>query len=478
MTSNDQRPNIKTTEIYFDMKLIFQKTSFPKAPGGDRYEWKEAETIFEVPKTGRYLITITASAQNGQQNGAGDDDDLRVTLNGFPFGSLEVHEEMISWKGFGTSAAWDGASLKGANKTVYFFLELEPEIEKWYWFNVKKQHTLKFFADGKPDLRMIEVFELNRKKDFTLKNLRPLENVFTDRKGIPWMSFVFLGVHPKNLEVTAKCQSGRQKNGTDGDNIKVVVNGKILINPEAPISDTYKNFYFSGDQMQGQGKTLELKVEDLDFTENTMELWYDQTPILEKLQIDFFEKQAYLKELEKEFIRDPEGTRQEEYENLKKLAYRGQKWGLKYAPQFLLHSLQKNPQEIVFESNDPLIRELKKDKAAYEKILQLVQKGLTANKLQDEIVIDQEKTGEINFQATKDLAIAIHGIKKVAYEAIPTDRGSFNVNITLFDRYDFNPKEKIISPANWLAKMGDKGEKVRVITNFPIRIKLKENIKL
>lgn len=444
------------------MKNIFKKTTFPDAPGGDRYKWKEAETIFEVPRKGRYLIAITASAKNSQQNGMGDDDDLRVTLNDFPFGQYEVHQEMVSWKGFGTSAAWDGASLKGATKTIYFFVELE-----------KGEQKLVFFVDEKPKLKSVEVFELNRKNDFTLKNLRPPENIATDRDGIPWTSFVFLRVHPKGFKIIANCLSASQKNGTDGDNIKVIINGKILPNPDAPTSRTYKNFYFSGDQMQGQSKTLELKPEDLDFTENAMELWYDETPILEKLQINFFAHEVdYLKTLEKAFIKDPEGVRQKELKKWQWRAAVGKKTGLKYSSKLLLHSLQENPPEVVFESNDSFVTELKKDKKNFKKVLNLIEEKLRKGELEGEMAMGGEGD-EINFgnRLTKpDLYLAIHGIKKISYKATQQSQNSFKVDITLHDYYNFEP-------TNWLKKRGDKGEKIRMIRNYPIRIKLREDIK-
>ena len=81
----------------------FTKTDFSFSPGGNVYEWKEAETRFTVPKSGKYVIAITASAKNGKQNSTGDDDDLRVVINGYEFGKHENHEEKMSWHGFGTS---------------------------------------------------------------------------------------------------------------------------------------------------------------------------------------------------------------------------------------------------------------------------------------------------------------------------------------------------------------------------------------
>lgn len=270
------------------MKLIFQKSKFSKAPGGDRYEWKKAETRFAVPKDGIYIIAITASARNGKRNGTGDDDDLRITLDGYEFGKREIHEKKTSWHGFGTSAAWDGASLKGSDKTVYLFAELTDG-----------EHSLTFIADGKPKLKKIEVYQLDKKKtaieDVIFEFNEKAAGTKTDKNGIPWKSFVFqsqFNTTPfkvKLIEITATCESAKQKGGTDGDNIKTYANGIIIKNPKAPTSNKYKNFFFSGDLSQGQTETLMLHGDQFSFSDSgdfSIELWYDESPLLKRVKIE------------------------------------------------------------------------------------------------------------------------------------------------------------------------------------------------
>jgi len=70
------------------LEKIFSRTSFPRAPGGDRYEWKAAETVFQISIKGLFAIKITASAKNAKQNRAADDDDLRLALDDFDFGAF------------------------------------------------------------------------------------------------------------------------------------------------------------------------------------------------------------------------------------------------------------------------------------------------------------------------------------------------------------------------------------------------------
>lgn len=100
------------------MKKVFEKLNFTTAPGWNLYEWKDAETSFVIAQTGLFVIKIAASPKNAKQNNSTDDDDLRIALDGFSFGKYEKHDEKISWKGFGTSSSWNGASLKGGTKTI------------------------------------------------------------------------------------------------------------------------------------------------------------------------------------------------------------------------------------------------------------------------------------------------------------------------------------------------------------------------
>ncbi len=276
------------------MKTIYQKTDFTTAPGGNIYEWKEAQTDFKIIESGIYIIAITASARNKKQNGSEDDDDLRVTLDGYKFGKKEVHHAKTSWKGFGTAAAWDGASLKGGVKTVYFFVKLE-----------KGTHTLLFTADEKPELKKIEVLyprqEDNQIDDVLFDFNEIPEGIKTDTGGIPWKSFVFQS--PFNtkdfrvelVDIMAHCKSGKQKDSTDGDNIKIYANGEIVLNPKAPTSDKYKNFFFSGDQMQGNSESLMIGGDQFLFESGdfSLEIWYDEKPILERVKIELAPKATY-----------------------------------------------------------------------------------------------------------------------------------------------------------------------------------------
>lgn len=87
----------------------------------------------------------------------------------------------------------------------------------------------------------------------------------------------------------------KQKGGTDGDNIKVYVNGQIVHNPQAPTSDKYKSFFFSGDLSQSKKETLMIPGRDFLLNEQdvSIELWYDETPLLETVKFELEARTAY-----------------------------------------------------------------------------------------------------------------------------------------------------------------------------------------
>lgn len=446
------------------MEKIFSKTSFPKAPGGDRYEWKEAETTFIISGHGLFAIKIQASAKNAQQNFSKDDDDLRIALDGFDFGKYERHQELVSWKGFGTSASCDGASLKGGTKTIYFFVELEQGT-----------HTLQFFADETPTLKNIEVFEI-KDNTFEFKNLKPSENIKSERKGIPWLSFVFLGAQTKIFTLAVNTRSAKRKSSTDGDNLKVIVNGKVQKNPNAQESYKYKNFYFSGDIKEFDifSITSDKLANPLAF-ENAIELWYDEEPEISNLRIEYFDNEEFLERL-KEFIDLKEYVLDRAH---KAISYFKLKRKI-YSAQFLEHAVESNPNALVFESTNPLIKKIKAD-PIYKNIQEKLKEKISNGNLDGEIW-PEEIPGEIIF-SSPDLATSLHGIRKIEYKAKPKGQHIFQVELVFFDIYDFK-RENLPAPLahpvqyliNTINNAVDLGEEIEVIRNFEIEIHISDAI--
>ena len=92
-------------------------------------------------------------------------------------------------------------------------------------------------------------------------------------------------MRPKNVRIYVNCKNSDQKDATDDDNVKIVINGKILQNLKAPTSDRYKNFYFSGNLDKGVTKKLDLGLPYFTHFENSVEIWYDETPFFGTMEV-------------------------------------------------------------------------------------------------------------------------------------------------------------------------------------------------
>ncbi len=452
------------------MKYIFQKNLQLKAPGGNIYEWKSAETKFQIPENGLYAIKIEASAASAKQNNSTDDDDLKIALDGFDFGKYEQHQEKISWKGFGTSASWNGASLKGGTKIIYYFVPLE-----------KGEHILQFFADNTPTLKGVEVFEI-KENNFELKNLKPEEDIKNKSKGIPWLSFVFLGSQTKSFILGVNTKSAKTKGSTDGDNLKVVVNGKIQMNEQTQTSNKYKNFYFSGDLKEFDILTITNEnISNPIAFENAIELWYDEEPEIFSLNILFFDNQKFLESIK---------SMVDLKSYITKIVYAiiayFKIFNKPFSAKFISHSIEDNPSPLIFHSNDTLIKKIKKD-PIFKKILEKLQEKINNEVLEGEIwpkdfKDDKTMMGQINFDSP-DLATSLHGIKKIEYKTETKENNKFEVKFILFDIYDFQKEDvpPLLSDFGQALKQKiinelDMGEDLEIIHNFEIEIHITQTI--
>ncbi|MBU0706248.1 hypothetical protein KJ657_04780 [Patescibacteria group bacterium] len=454
-----------STTLPSTQNYVLRKSSFPSAPGGNLYEWQNAETVFNAPKNGLFAIKIKASAKNAEQNRSKDDDDLRVALDGFDFGKYEQSEG--SWKGFNVSSGWNGATLKGGTKTVYFFVNLN-----------KGKHVLQFFADETPSLKNIEIHDITG-HSFGLSSLRPPEKIKSGRNGIPWLSFVFLGVPGKNITLGVSTKSARSKGGTDGDNLKVVVNGRTLPNVQAPTSDKYKNFYFSGDlkEFDVLSITDEQLTKPLAF-ENAVELWYDEEPEITELKIKFFNEEEFLKYLNSLSLDD---VRKSIIFWTNVAIFLFLAAGRKYSAEFLRHSLKQNPSSLIFKSDDPIISQIKKE-SIYAKIIAKIKEKIAQGNLSGEIwpgdfKNDSEIKGKISFNSG-DLETSLHGLRKIEYESTKMADGDFKIRMIAFDIYDFNRTKGFLYGriTSAIINLLDRGEELGVIHNFEVEIHISEKI--
>lgn len=445
--------------INLQMRLISRTEINSYAPGGDNYEWNDVNTSFVVTKSLWHVIKITATAFSEKQNESTDDDDLRVEINSYRLGKYASPVGDEHYKGFDTSASWNGTALKGNAKTIYFFV---------YLTNLG-QNLLRFYADGKPYIENIEIYELDE-THFHIENVTPAGTTNTDRGGIPLISFVFLGPIPKEFIISASGQSGKQKNNTDGDNIKILLNGEIIKNEASPTSDKYKNFYFSGDQLKGINKELTFTAIDFKSLENSIEILYDQSPIISNIDIKFTKDYESLKEL-----LDESSKKNDLYLLFYSLCNILQISQLKYTSQFLRNSLNEEPENLHYTNNSNLAKKVKKD-TAYEKIVEMIKKEIENGRLSGEIFPGNTKETTMKLESF-DLKTSVHGIKKIEYQTKRPEGTMYSVNISLFDIYDFEP-DPTYTPGGIIVSLADKAENLGILHNFEIIISTHETIKL
>lgn len=183
------------------MEKIFSKTFFPKAPGGDRYEWKMVETTFLISTKSLFAIKIVASAKNAQQNRSKDDDDLRVALDGFDFGKYEHHQDGDNLKVIvnGTSLKNPHAPTSYKYKNFYFsgdikgfdVLTITPEnLSDPFAF----ENAIELWYDEKPEISNLKIKYFNNEEFLErLKDFVDLKDYILNRAHLAINSFRISG---------------------------------------------------------------------------------------------------------------------------------------------------------------------------------------------------------------------------------------------------------------------------------------------
>jgi len=442
------------------MKKLFTKNYNLVAPSGNNYKWKEAKTSLLCVEKGWHLIKITAKAQNSNQKGSSDDDDLRMALNGYELGKYEIPQGKEHYEGFDSASSWNGATLKGNTKIVYLF----------FYATQVTDNKLTFYANGEPYLDSIEFYKLDTTEIFDFPELKPNSIEDVDRAGIPWMSFVFIGPAPAEMKIFASAESGKQKGSTDGDNLKILVNGKIIQNENAPTSDKYKNFYFSGDQLNGNTKEFTIAEKDFANLENSVELWYDGNPKLMSVKVKLSDKQNLEDLLGNSLHKKPYYLLFQSASNLAEVA------NLKYTALFLRNSLKQSPVNLHYNYKHEIV-ELIKAENCYKSLVDLVKKEIDAGNQNGEIFPGSTPETSIAFSNSTDLYFSIHGIRKIKFTSKKFSANRLIINMRLFDVYDFDPSlgyslnipDRIVDIANYAESIG-------VINNFEISIDIHETI--
>jgi len=220
---------------------------------------EDTQEELKTDQFGLYALYITASCQKAH--------DLRITIDDLEFREIPPDKNI---QVYNIPAAWNGNELQGLTKTIIFLIKLDAGT-----------HTLTFLPKNQAH---VENWELQQIEDPAQLSFN-LDNQAEDGNGRPWYTFVLVDLPFKSLTAQATVDWHL----FDGDDVKVVVDNEIALNPT---SKRWKNWLWHAvpTQLISGAKTEEKTVtKDLPQDTHYLEIWADKTPILHRVILDLGE---------------------------------------------------------------------------------------------------------------------------------------------------------------------------------------------
>ncbi|OGN05763.1 MAG: hypothetical protein A2750_04230 [Candidatus Yanofskybacteria bacterium RIFCSPHIGHO2_01_FULL_45_42] len=219
---------------------------------------------FDISETGLYVIEISSQANGWLQNTLKlisffQDDDLAVKIDNKEFPKLSGKRGL-----FDGEAAWNGNKLKGRSQINVFFIHLDAG-----------KHTLRFIADQSPFLETVRIYQATNEQNIVFEPVKNYQIESGNRR--PWLIFILVELDLERLKIQA---SADQKQGDD-DDLQLKISGERQIND---IPKSHKYWYWCGRVLKGQSRTFDKKF-NLAAGLNYIELWADNTPTLEKVEL-------------------------------------------------------------------------------------------------------------------------------------------------------------------------------------------------
>lgn len=235
----------------------------------DKHIKNEFAYSFDISEKGLYAIEISARAKSWLQNTLKlisffKDDDLAIKIDGREFPKLSGKSGL-----FDGEVAWNGNNLKNLLQVNVFFAHLDAG-----------EHTLQFFVDQSPLLEIIRIYQADNEKNIVFEPVKNYQIESGDRR--PWINFILISIALERLKIQA---SAGQKQDDD-DDIQLKINGERQIN-DSPKSHKY--WYWCGRILIGQSKTFNREL-SLPAGLHYIELWADNSPILESVELVFLGK--------------------------------------------------------------------------------------------------------------------------------------------------------------------------------------------
>lgn len=226
---------------------------------------KEEIVPFVIKEKGFYLVVISARCKSEKQLGGTDDEDLRVEIDGRKFPQLMNPQRYLD-----SPAAFSGSRLKGALQTIYYFVRLGAG-----------GHTLTLLSDEGAFLEEVDVILLESFPRVRLDLHQEAQRA--DKR--PLFTFVLVDLGLRSFTV----KSAVRWHIFDGDDIKIIVDGKIKRNPTSLL---HRNWVFSASPLRKvfHKEASEVKT----FVENLspkslhyIEFWADESPTIHSIEFYF-----------------------------------------------------------------------------------------------------------------------------------------------------------------------------------------------
>ena len=230
---------------------------------------KEFKYNFEIKNEGLYVIEISARAKSWLQNTLKlisffKDDDLAVRIDDIEFPKLSRKRGL-----FDSEAAWNGNKLKNLRQINLFFINLKTG-----------EHSLDFIVNQSPYLETIKIYQSASEQNIVFEPAKNYKIEKGNRR--PWFNFILIDIGFEKLKIQASADQGK----SDDDDLQLKINGKRQINDAV---NAHKYWYWCGRVLKGQSKTF-YKEFNLSAGLHYVELWADNSPVLESVKLVFLEK--------------------------------------------------------------------------------------------------------------------------------------------------------------------------------------------
>ncbi len=179
---------------------------------------------FSIDADGIYSIIFSVRCKNWLQNFRRlfNDDDLALQIDNYLFAEVKGKK-----REFSSAGSWNGNELKNKTKDVFVILPLK-----------KGSHVIKFWADGQPFLKKIEIYKIGISSG---EEINFAKSDFAKFDGFG--DVIFKNLTVGDLTIKARAEKG--------DRLELRVDGKTQLNLKYK---RYAKWFWYGQELQGAGK--------------------------------------------------------------------------------------------------------------------------------------------------------------------------------------------------------------------------------